>query len=87
MQVESQLLRNALGYEYVEEKNSVKYIDGKATGFKETYKRYQRPDTTAQIFWLKNRRPDLWRDRYEQSISGEFDGVEINILNHEQESD
>ena len=20
-------------------------------------------DTTAQIFWLKNRRPDLWRDR------------------------
>ena len=25
-------------------------------------------DTTAQIFWLKNRRPDLWRDR--QQIDG-----------------
>jgi hypothetical protein len=23
------------------------------------------PDTTAAIFWLKNRRPDLWRDRHE----------------------
>ena len=21
------------------------------------------PSTTAQIFWLKNRRPDRWRDK------------------------
>lgn len=25
------------------------------------------PDTTACIFWLKNRRPDLWRDRVEHT--------------------
>lgn len=25
------------------------------------------PDTTACIFWLKNRRPDLWRDRMEHT--------------------
>ena len=25
------------------------------------------PDTTAAIFWLKNRRPDLWRDRVEHT--------------------
>lgn len=25
------------------------------------------PDTTACIFWLKNRRPDLWRDRIEHT--------------------
>lgn len=24
---------------------------------------YIPPDTTAQIFWLKNRRPDKWRDK------------------------
>ena len=24
-------------------------------------------DTTAQIFWLKNRRPDLWRDKPENN--------------------
>ena len=23
------------------------------------------PDTTAQIFWLKNRKPDEWRDKHE----------------------
>ena len=25
-------------------------------------------DTTAQIFWLKNRRPDKWRDKQEAKI-------------------
>lgn len=29
------------------------------------------PDTTAQIFWLKNRRPDLWRDKQYQELSGQ----------------
>lgn len=26
-------------------------------------------DTTAQIFWLKNRKPNIWRDKVEQGIS------------------
>lgn len=30
------------------------------------------PDTTAQIFWLKNRRPDKWRDRQQVEHSGEI---------------
>jgi len=34
--------------------------------------KYIIPDTTAQIFWLKNRRPDLWRDRQEVQHSGEI---------------
>ena len=29
-------------------------------------------DTTAQIFWLKNRRPDLWRDKQNIEHSGEL---------------
>lgn len=28
------------------------------------------PDTTAAIFWLKNRRPDEWRDKREHEMSG-----------------
>lgn len=28
------------------------------------------PDTTAAIFWLKNRRPREWRDRHEMAHSG-----------------
>lgn len=26
---------------------------------------YIKPDVTAQIFWLKNRKPDKWRDKHE----------------------
>jgi len=28
------------------------------------------PDTTALIFWLKNRRPDNWRDKQEVRVDG-----------------
>lgn len=28
---------------------------------------YIAPDTTAQIYWLKNRRPDKWRDKPQSS--------------------
>lgn len=30
------------------------------------------PDTTAQIFWLKNRKPDKWRDKQQVEHSGEI---------------
>ena len=33
--------------------------------------KYQPPDTTAAIFWLKNRRPQNWRDKQEVELSGE----------------
>lgn len=29
-------------------------------------------DTTAQIFWLKNRKPEQWRDKQEVKVSGEI---------------
>lgn len=28
------------------------------------------PDVTAQIFWLKNRKPDDWRDKQQNEITG-----------------
>lgn len=45
-------------------------------------KTQQPPDTTAQIFWLKNRRPDLWRDRREvaNQVSGHLDGPDMSHL-------
>lgn len=39
------------------------------------YKRYYPPEVQAQIFWLKNRRPDLWRDKVENAIVGAPDGA------------
>lgn len=36
------------------EEEHIEYVDEQV---------YIPPDTTAQIFWLKNRRPDKWRDK------------------------
>lgn len=30
------------------------------------------PDVTAQIFWLKNRNPERWRDKQDIAINGKF---------------
>ncbi len=59
-QVESALLRRALGYEYEEVK---KKFEGDVLIEKTVTKKEVIPDTTAQIFWLKNRKPDKWRDK------------------------
>lgn len=56
IEVENALLKRALGYKYDE----VTYENGVET--KRVTKEVQ-PDTTAQIFWLKNRKPDKWRDK------------------------
>ncbi|EIS9402007.1 transposase [Clostridioides difficile] len=55
-QVENALLKRALGYEYDE----ITYEEGQET--KRVTKQVV-PDTTAQIFWLKNRKPAEWRDK------------------------
>lgn len=39
-------------------------------------------DTTAQIFWLKNRKPDAWRDKKETDVSG---GLEIALKGDAEE--
>ena len=37
-------------------------------------------DTAAQIFWLKNRRPDKWRDKMIQQTVSEDDGTGVVLL-------
>lgn len=59
-QVENALLKRALGYTYAE----ITYENGVET--KRVIKEVV-PDTTAQIFWLKNRKPEIWRDKREIS--------------------
>lgn len=60
IQVENALLKRALGYDYQEQKVEVSEKDGRKVI--QTMKHVP-PDTTAQIFWLKNRRPEKWRDK------------------------
>ena len=62
--VENALLKRALGYEY--EEVSEKFEGGVLTERKVTKKQVA-PDTTAQIFWLKNRKPIDWRDKRNNS--------------------
>jgi hypothetical protein len=38
------------------------------------------PDTTACIFWLKNRKPKEWRDRAELATDQEIAGVPNEML-------
>jgi hypothetical protein len=60
MEVENALLKRATGYSYIEYKTTTN-AEGKASTA-ETTKEVS-ADTTAQIFWLKNRKPKEWRDR------------------------
>jgi hypothetical protein len=78
IQVENALLKRALGYNFTEitKERIVDYDEktGQKLGShlevtKEIVKEVQ-PDTTAQIFWLKNRKPDVWRDKKDISVDG-----------------
>ena len=64
-EVENALYKRAIGYEYEEEKTYIQEVDGKVTKKKEIIKRHVPGDTTAQIFWLKNRKPKEWRNNPE----------------------
>lgn len=70
IQVENALLKRALGYDYQEQRIEKSEKDG--TKIIQTIKHVP-ADTTAQIFWLKNRRPDKWRDKPE--VPGDSDGL------------
>jgi hypothetical protein len=66
IEVENALLKRALGYEYTET-----MIEQSADGRKirKTVKEVV-PDVTAQIFWLKNRKPKEWRDKQDVNVNG-----------------
>jgi transcriptional regulator with XRE-family HTH domain len=59
-EVENALLKKALGYTITLNKQKVTK-DGDVVDIQEDV--HVAPDTTAQIFWLKNRKPDKWRDK------------------------
>ncbi len=64
-EVENALLKRALGYKYSEVTQEPVEV-GEGITMLQTTKivtKHAPPDTTAQIFWLKNRKPDKWRDR------------------------
>lgn len=67
-QVENAMLKRAMGYDYEEVITEV-YDNGKKHIRK--VKKHMPGDVTAMIFWLKNRRPDKWRDKPEAKEDSE----------------
>ena len=72
--VEMALYDRAIGYEYEEVKE-----EQSEQGMRRTVTTKRIQDNTAAIFWLKNRRPEQWRDKVENDTA-----QDINIhIDHE----
>lgn len=80
--VEDALYMRALGYEFEEEtfeefQLDKPFLNGAGEWVRtelrltKKVKKKQAPDTTAQIFWLKNRKPEVWRDKQDINLSGD----------------
>ena len=74
--VEKSLFERALGFEYDE----VTQEDGTNGSKTVTKNKRVAGDTTAMIFWLKNRRPDRWREKQEIEQTGDDLSSAVNKL-------
>lgn len=77
IEVENALRKKALGFwekeQVVTTRRTIEHANGKrvrevSEPVVTEVEKYYPPDTTAQIFWLKNRKPKQWRDKREQDI-------------------
>jgi len=64
--VERSLFSRATGYEHDEV--DIRVVNGEIV--KTPIRKYYPPDTTAGIFWLKNRRKDQWREMKAVEVTG-----------------
>ena len=79
-EVENALLKSALGFEYEETITEiVEQPDGTQRKQIKKFKRYMPPSNTAQIFWLKNRRPDRWREKQDLALTAEPVRIVIDV--------
>jgi len=70
------LYRRGIGYSCPE--THVSNYQGNIT-LTEITKHYP-PDTTACIFWLKNRQPDKWRDKIELNTTVKLDKETLDLI-------
>ncbi|MGV8823024.1 terminase [Methylibium petroleiphilum] len=64
--VERSLFSRATGYEHDEV--DIRVVDHRIVQTR--LRKYYPPDTTAAIFWLKNRKPEEWRDKIDHEHGG-----------------
>ena len=90
IEVENALYKRAIGFTYEETTTDVEQIptskldeDGnpiiREIVHKKTVTKTALPDPTAMIFWLKNRRPDRWRDKQDVAVNTEPVRIVIDV--------
>jgi len=60
-QVEDSLLKRAIGYDYEKTEIEAQMVGGKEVKKKKVTQMHVSPDPISCFFWLKNRKPDVWR--------------------------
>lgn len=82
--VAKSLFKRATGYSHPETKIATR--DGQITDTLDVEKHYA-PDTAAISFWLRNRQPDLWREKTESvvTLNDDFDSLMDNALDDDEE--
>ena len=68
-EVENALFKSATGYEYEERKEVQEVVDGVMRKRVEITRKQVPPNATSAIFWLKNRKPDKWRNKQEIEVN------------------
>jgi len=77
--VEQSLYRRAMGYEHDEV--DIRVVEGQIV--QTPVRKHYPPDATSMIFWLKNRKPEQWRDKQELEHAGPDGGpiqVSVNFV-------
>lgn len=72
--VEESLYHRALGYSH----DAEKVFNYQGEIVRAPYREHYPPDTTAAIFWLKNRQPERWRDKQEVEHAGTIETKDVS---------
>ena len=78
-EVECALYKSAMGYDYEEITEERRYNRQKGDYemvVTKRIKKHQPPNTASIIFWLKNRKPDVWRDKQEITDTNALDKLD-----------
>lgn len=78
-EVENALFKRAIGYEYEEVTTIVQNRGQEQHTEAKKVKKHIAGDVTAQIIWLKNRKPAEWRDKQVIEIEDTIVGFDITI--------
>jgi hypothetical protein len=83
--VERSLYQKATGYNFIEQQ-AFKIKAGQHEEKVEVVdvEKFAQPDTTAAIFWLKNRKSGDWRDKQDVEHSG---AVSVNVVDYSKPAD